>query len=109
MSSGFEPQLGRSVSIDEGATFLGVSRRQIYYLLCSHQLETIRTIGGSQRIVRQSLIDWLARRALTRSTGARRLAEANREHTSNSDRSKEEGGAMKIRSQIIGGGVGWTG
>ena len=109
MPLGFEPQLGRSVSIDEGAMLLGVSRRQIYYLLCSHQLETIRTIGGSQRIVRQSLIDWLARRASTQPTRPRELAEADREHTSNGCTSNEEGGAMKIKSQIIGGAINWGG
>jgi excisionase family DNA binding protein len=109
MRLGFEPQLGRSVSIDDGAMFLGVSRRQIYYLICSHQLETVRTIGGSQRIVRQSLVEWLARRPTTRPTKAQRLPDPDRENTSKGCTANEEGGAMKIKSQIIGGGVGWSG
>src|SRR4051794_41921589 len=43
------PQLGRSVSIDQAAGLLGVSRRTIYNHIKSGRLETLRTIGGSQR------------------------------------------------------------
>jgi hypothetical protein len=37
------------------------------------------------------------------------LAEADPGHASKASTPIEEGGAMKIKSQIIGGGVGWTG
>jgi excisionase family DNA binding protein len=49
------PQLGRSVSIDQAAGLLGVSRRTIYNHIKSGRLETLRTIGGSQRVLVASL------------------------------------------------------
>ena len=51
----FAPQLGRSVSIDQAAGLLGVSRRTIYNHIKSGRLETLRTIGGSQRVLVASL------------------------------------------------------
>jgi excisionase family DNA binding protein len=50
-----EPRLGRSVSIFQAATLLGVSRRTIYYRIRDGHLRTIRTIGGSQRVLIESL------------------------------------------------------
>jgi excisionase family DNA binding protein len=51
----FEPQVGRSVSIDQAAQLLGVSRRTIYNRIRDGRLETVRTLGGSQRVVLDSL------------------------------------------------------
>jgi excisionase family DNA binding protein len=52
---GFQPQLGRSVTIDQAAGLLGVSRRTIYYRIREGRLLTVRTIGGSQRVLMSSL------------------------------------------------------
>jgi excisionase family DNA binding protein len=51
----FHPQLGRSVTIDQAAQLLGVSRRTVYYRIREGRLRTIRTIGGSQRVLVESL------------------------------------------------------
>ena len=52
-----EPRLGRSVSIDQAATLLNVSRRTIYNRIRDGRLHTIRTLGGSQRVLVESLIE----------------------------------------------------
>ena len=49
------PRLGRSVSIDQAAQLLQVSRRTIYNRIRDGRLVTIRTIGGSQRVLVDSL------------------------------------------------------
>jgi excisionase family DNA binding protein len=51
----FEPHLGRSVTIDQAAELLHVSRRTIYNRIRDGKLQTIRTIGGSQRVLMSSL------------------------------------------------------
>jgi excisionase family DNA binding protein len=51
------PRLGRSVSIDQAAQLLQVSRRTIYNRIRDGRLTTIRTIGGSQRVLVESLND----------------------------------------------------
>lgn len=51
----FEQQLGRSVTIDQAAALLRVSRRTIYNRIREGKLQTIRTIGGSQRVLVSSL------------------------------------------------------
>ena len=53
----FEQQLGRSVTIDQAADLLHVSRRTIYNRIREGKLQTIRTIGGSQRVLLSSLDD----------------------------------------------------
>ncbi len=53
--AGFQPQLGRSVTIDHAAVLLGVSRRTVYYRIRDGRLRTVRTLGGSQRVVLESL------------------------------------------------------
>jgi excisionase family DNA binding protein len=55
--SSFEPTLGRSVTIDQAAVLLGVSRRTIYNRIRDGRLRTIRTLGVSQRVVVQSLVE----------------------------------------------------
>ena len=51
----FQPQIGRSVSIEQAAQLLGVSRRTVYYRIRDGRLRTIRTIGGSQRVLVDSV------------------------------------------------------
>ena len=48
-------RLGRSVSIDQAAQLLKVSRRTVYYRIRDGRLQTIRTIGGSRRVLVESL------------------------------------------------------
>lgn len=52
---GFEPRIGRSVSLDHAAQLLGVSRRTIYNRIREGRLQTIRTLGGSQRVLLDSV------------------------------------------------------
>jgi excisionase family DNA binding protein len=54
-SEPFEPRLGRSVSIEQAAQLLGVSRRTVYNRIRDGKLQTIRTLGGSQRVLLTSL------------------------------------------------------
>jgi excisionase family DNA binding protein len=51
----FEPRIGRSVSLDHAAEMLGVSRRTIYNRIREGRLQTIRTLGGSQRVLIESV------------------------------------------------------
>jgi len=53
--SQFEPHIGRSVSLDHAAELLGVSRRTIYNRIRDNRLKTVRTVGGSQRVLIDSL------------------------------------------------------
>ena len=53
----FEQQLGRSVTIDQAAGLLQVSRRTVYNRIRDGKLLTIRTIGGSQRVLLDSVQD----------------------------------------------------
>ena len=55
---GFEARIGRSVSLDHAAELLGVSRRTIYNRIREGRLQTIRTLGGSQRVLLESLSGW---------------------------------------------------
>jgi excisionase family DNA binding protein len=64
---GFEPRIGRSVSLDHAAELLGVSRRTIYNRIREGRLQTIRTLGGSQRVLLESVEET---RAETRARGA---------------------------------------
>jgi excisionase family DNA binding protein len=52
---GFETRIGRSVSLDHAAELLGVSRRTIYNRIREGRLQTIRTLGGSQRVLLDSV------------------------------------------------------
>jgi excisionase family DNA binding protein len=52
---GLEPRIGRSVSLDHAAQLLGVSRRTIYNRIRDGRLQTIRTLGGSQRVLLESV------------------------------------------------------
>ena len=52
-----EPRIGRSVSLDHAAEILGVSRRTIYNRIREGRLQTIRTLGVSQRVLIDSVND----------------------------------------------------
>ena len=52
----FGSHIGRSVSLDDAANLLGVSRRTIYNRIRNGRLQTIRTLGGSQRVLVVSLV-----------------------------------------------------
>lgn len=54
-SDHLEPRIGRSVSLDHAAELLGVSRRTIYNRIRDGRLQTIRTLGGSQRVLIDSV------------------------------------------------------
>lgn len=45
----------RSLLIDDAAVLLGVSRRTVYYRISQGRLETVRTVGGSQRVLLGSI------------------------------------------------------
>ena len=48
-------QTGRSFLIDDAAEILGVSRRTVYYRIQQGRLATVRTRGGSQRVLLSSI------------------------------------------------------
>ncbi len=50
-----EPRIGRSVSLDHAAELLGISRRTVYNRIREGRLRTIRTRGGSQRVLLDSV------------------------------------------------------
>lgn len=54
----------RSLLIMQAAAVLGVSRRTIYNRIRSGELETVRTSGGSQRVLLSSLQRAIERQAL---------------------------------------------
>lgn len=47
--------IGRSVSLDRAAELLNVTLRTIYYRIRDGRLQTIRTLGGSQRVLLDSI------------------------------------------------------
>ncbi len=51
----FEPRIGRSVSLDQACQILQVSRRTVYNWIRDGRLQTIRTLGGSQRVLVESV------------------------------------------------------
>ena len=52
-----ELRYGRSVSIEQAGRLLHVSRRTVYYRIREGRLRTIRTLGGSQRVLVDSLYE----------------------------------------------------
>jgi len=48
---------GRSVFIEDAMLMLGVCRRTVYYRIREGRLRTIRTRGGSQRVLLDSIRD----------------------------------------------------
>lgn len=49
------PKPGRSVSIEDAAKLLKMSRRTVYYRIKDGSLRTIRTLGGSRRVLIESV------------------------------------------------------
>jgi excisionase family DNA binding protein len=45
----------RTVFVDDAADLLGVSRRTVYYRIREGKLRTVRTAGGSQRVLIDSI------------------------------------------------------
>lgn len=62
-SNRFEPHVGRSVLIDQACLLLGVSKRTVYYWIRAGRLRTVRTLGGSQRILVASIQELAESRA----------------------------------------------
>ena len=56
-SQEFVAQLGRSVSIEKAAQLLGVCRRTVYNRIKDGRLTTLRTPGGSRRVLVASLLE----------------------------------------------------
>jgi excisionase family DNA binding protein len=52
---------GRSLLINDAAVLLGVSRRTVYYRIRQGRLDTVRTRGGSQRVLLASIEQLLHR------------------------------------------------
>ena len=52
-----EMRLARSVSIEQAGHLLSLSRRTVYYRIREGRLQTIRTLGGSQRVLVESLYE----------------------------------------------------
>lgn len=52
-----ELRLGRSVLIEQAARLLNVSRRTVYNRIRDGRLHTVRTPGGSQRVLVESLYE----------------------------------------------------
>jgi len=76
-----EHRVGRSISLDQAAELLGVSRRTIYNRIRDGRLQTIGTFGGSQRVVLESVLDMLRGRR-QRQTYPRQISLDPRAHTS---------------------------
>ena len=75
-----EPRIGRSVSLDHAAELLGVSRRTIYNRIRENRLRTIRTAGGSQRVLVDSIGE-LHRRELSKDLSDVESSTAKQEGT----------------------------
>ena len=60
----------RSFLLDEAAVLLGVSRRTVYYWIREGKLQTLRTRGGSQRVLGESIAMLLAEALRARDPGA---------------------------------------
>lgn len=70
-----EPRLGRSISLDQAAQLLGVCRRTIYNCIRDGRLQTIRTPGGSQRVLLDSCRTFATARHSAAGRPAARAAE----------------------------------
>ncbi len=90
----FEQQLGRSLTIDQAAELLHVSRRTVYNRIRDGKLETIRTIGGSQRVLLRSVEE------NQKSIGGER---AGAQHAAHAIRTLGYGGLMNSRAKGVWG------
>jgi excisionase family DNA binding protein len=60
----------RSLLLEDAAALLGVSRRTIYYRIRDGKLQTVRTPGGSQRVLVDSIELLLSQQARVRGAAA---------------------------------------
>jgi len=65
-----------SVLIEEAARRLGVSRRTVYYRIRDGLLQTIRTRGGSQRVLLSSIAVLVRERPVTADAAAAPASES---------------------------------
>jgi excisionase family DNA binding protein len=65
----------RSVFVDDAAAMLRMSRRTVYYRIREGRLRTIRTPGGSQRVLVESIAALLLERA-PRSLGITQISQS---------------------------------
>lgn len=65
----FDSYGGRSLLIEDAALVLGVSRRTVYYRIRDGRLKTVRTRGGSQRVLMVSIRRLLRERDDARGAG----------------------------------------
>jgi excisionase family DNA binding protein len=82
-SQTIEHRLGRSVSIDQAALLLNVSRRTIYNRIRDGRLQTMRTLGGSQRVLIESIYELGARPQVIPSSDTPAASYAERALTGN--------------------------
>jgi excisionase family DNA binding protein len=66
----------RSVFVDEAAALLKMSRRTVYYRIREGRLQTIRTPGGSQRILMASIVALQHERGTGRPASSRAASES---------------------------------
>src|SRR5688572_13304141 len=66
----------RSVFLNDAAALLGVSRRTVYYRIREGKLRTLRTRGGSQRVLIDSIESLLREGSRRRGGRRKRLLEA---------------------------------
>jgi excisionase family DNA binding protein len=48
-------RMAKSVFVEDAAQLLGISRRTVYYRIREGRLRTVRTAGGSQRVLLESI------------------------------------------------------
>jgi excisionase family DNA binding protein len=65
----------RSVFVDDAAAMLRMSRRTVYYRIREGRLRTIRTAGGSQRVLVESIAALLLERP-PRSSGITQISKS---------------------------------
>jgi excisionase family DNA binding protein len=76
MRIAFRAPMGlRSVFVDDAAAMLRMSRRTVYYRIREGRLRTIRTAGGSQRVLVESIAALLRERA-PRPSGVTQLSKS---------------------------------
>jgi excisionase family DNA binding protein len=75
----------RSLLVEHAAALLGVSRRTVYYRIREGRLRTVRTPGGSQRVLVESIESLLAEDA--QASGPPRVRAAGASDTGPSEKS----------------------
>jgi excisionase family DNA binding protein len=63
-------RMPRTFMIEDAAVLLGISRRTVYYRIREGKLRTVRTLGGSQRVLLESIEVLLAEQERARDPDA---------------------------------------